>query len=188
MAKNTVSLREYVERIFIEKDRAYLALVENQRQALDRASADLSKRLDGMNEFRESLKDQASHFVSGDVLEARLGNLDTRIEQVRNTGETARAANKVTQDDRLDQLNKRLAAHDLAIQATVGTQTFENQVDRLQSQLDDLKLTRGQTQGQTEANDRAAASARWLVNAGLTIIGLTAGVGLSLLIRLVNNP
>lgn len=50
---NSVSVLYYVERLLAERDRA-----------LDAAHASMDKRLDSMNEFRDTLRDQAGSFVA----------------------------------------------------------------------------------------------------------------------------
>ena len=56
-SENNVSLKEYFER----------ALLANEK-ALDLARAIMDARLEGMNEFRDQLKDQASRFVTREEL------------------------------------------------------------------------------------------------------------------------
>lgn len=54
----SISLKEYIDRRFNENDKQ----TEQLRQSMD-------KRLDGMNEFRDALKDQASRFITQDKVE-----------------------------------------------------------------------------------------------------------------------
>jgi hypothetical protein len=53
MADESVSLKEYIDALFGERDRAVTA-----------ALAASDKRLDGMNEFRQTLKDQQGTYVT----------------------------------------------------------------------------------------------------------------------------
>lgn len=53
--------------------------LEYQRKAVTKASDELHERLAGMNEFRETLKDQASRFVTTTFLDERLLRLDERL-------------------------------------------------------------------------------------------------------------
>jgi hypothetical protein len=66
----TVSLREYIEAKFISNDKALALALDNlniKLAGMDRAvSMDkvaLDKRLEGMNEFRNALKDQQVEFI-----------------------------------------------------------------------------------------------------------------------------
>ena len=80
---NSIAMREYCE-----EKMAHLAdRVELQFKAIDtayeKASAILDERLGRMNEFREAMKDQASTYVSRDVLEGRLSILDREIDELK---------------------------------------------------------------------------------------------------------
>jgi len=61
MKKETVDIKDYVD-----------ILVASIREAVSLAYASMEKRLDGMNEFRDTLKDQAGRFVNRDEMEAKL--------------------------------------------------------------------------------------------------------------------
>lgn len=85
-----VSLREHVAEQIRAMDRYFHAKLEGVNYTIekaerelqdrtDKASAELSKRLDGMNEFRETLKDQASKLATKDdiaYIEKRLQSLE----------------------------------------------------------------------------------------------------------------
>jgi hypothetical protein len=58
-----VSLRDYCERIFDEKDRAHVAQLEAAERALKLATETMGVRLDHLNAFREQLKDERSKYV-----------------------------------------------------------------------------------------------------------------------------
>lgn len=64
-----VALKEYLERLIIEADRRY----EQRFLAVDvstrKSEQALKERLDGMNEFREALKDQANRMATREELE-----------------------------------------------------------------------------------------------------------------------
>ena len=67
--RDAVSLREYLDR---EIHNLSLRLAEQQRytdKAVDKAEFALSKRLDGMNEFRDALRDQASRMATREQLD-----------------------------------------------------------------------------------------------------------------------
>jgi hypothetical protein len=59
--------------------------VDYQQTAVDKASAELRARLDGMNEFREALKDQATRFVSREELEARHLSSSEKLQFLHDT-------------------------------------------------------------------------------------------------------
>ena len=70
--KQDVPLREYFD--------ARLAAVE---KASTLAAATLEKRLEGMNEFRDTLKDQASRFVTRDELALQIKANREAINELR---------------------------------------------------------------------------------------------------------
>jgi len=70
--EDNISLREYIDLRFCEIDKSTrLAL-----QSLD-------KRLDGMNEFRNTLKDQTALFMTKDYYEARHTELAKQVEDLK---------------------------------------------------------------------------------------------------------
>jgi hypothetical protein len=82
--KDGISLKEYVD----------LRFTENQR-ALEKAERDLSKRLEGMNEFRDALKDQAGTFVTREAMEIKLDGLEKDMADLKLT--RAHAQGKASQ-------------------------------------------------------------------------------------------
>lgn len=58
-----VSLRDYIERIFDEKDTAHLAQLDSAERALSLATESLSHRLESMNQFRKQLEDERIKYV-----------------------------------------------------------------------------------------------------------------------------
>ena len=58
------ALREYFERILKESDRRYEQRFEDQKEAIVKAEEATERRFEGVNEFRQTLSDQAATFVS----------------------------------------------------------------------------------------------------------------------------
>jgi hypothetical protein len=56
----SVSLREYFERILVERDNVLEQRYRDQQTAIQTALTAMDKRLDGMNEFRATLQDQSA--------------------------------------------------------------------------------------------------------------------------------
>jgi LPS O-antigen subunit length determinant protein (WzzB/FepE family) len=72
MEKSThITLKEYVD-----------VRINNVEQATELARAGMEKRLEGMNEFRDTLKDQASKFVTRDELNAQLDKIEALIKSL----------------------------------------------------------------------------------------------------------
>ena len=59
-----VSMRDYVDTLFGEKDKRDVAAMEAWRSAYSRDERDMERRLDSMNEFRQQLTDQAATFMT----------------------------------------------------------------------------------------------------------------------------
>jgi hypothetical protein len=68
---DTVSIKEYVDGRFADL-----------REAISDARGTMEKRLEGMNEFRDSLRDQSSKFATKEALES----LDRQVQDLRITG------------------------------------------------------------------------------------------------------
>jgi len=58
------TLKEHVLKLMAEYDRRYQQQFTDSKEAVDKALESLNKRLDGMNEFRNSLKDQESKYLT----------------------------------------------------------------------------------------------------------------------------
>lgn len=59
-------------------------------KAISKAETALEKRLFGMNEFRDALRDQASHFITRDMLETEQKANDRRLTMLEHNATTAR--------------------------------------------------------------------------------------------------
>lgn len=64
MDDNSITIKEYVDALLTERASHYADLREQDRDSLHAALASNEKRLDGMNEFRQQLKDQQSSYVT----------------------------------------------------------------------------------------------------------------------------
>lgn len=87
--KQTASDREFHEHLeqvrhenqlaFINSDKAIAAALTSQKEAVAKAEASVDKRLEGMNEFRKQLGDQAATFISRKEDDARQAEAHARI-------------------------------------------------------------------------------------------------------------
>ena len=68
--KEGVTLKEYFD-----------AQIENVKQATELARESMEKRLDGMNEFRDTLKDQAGKFITRQEYEDKHKSLEDRQDR-----------------------------------------------------------------------------------------------------------
>ena len=84
-----VALRDYLERLIAESDRRYEQRFAASEQAVLKAEHTMTARLNGMNEFRDALKDQSGRMATRDelkrvdeavqALERAKANLDGRL-------------------------------------------------------------------------------------------------------------
>lgn len=62
--QETVTMKDYVDMKTEMNNRLADAQFKNIQDGVTKATASLDKRLDGMNEFRDTLKDQAGTFIT----------------------------------------------------------------------------------------------------------------------------
>ena len=67
--REIVSLRDYFDGRLAEQDRRHEQQYLATQRAIDKAEQALGRRLDGMNEFREALKDQANRMATQEQLD-----------------------------------------------------------------------------------------------------------------------
>ena len=63
--QNNISLKEYFDTV-----------INSVKESIKTAYDGMEKRLEGMNEFRDSLKDQAARFITRDELDTKLAAID----------------------------------------------------------------------------------------------------------------
>jgi hypothetical protein len=84
---NQVTLREYLQDQIRWMDRYFADKLADAQIAITRAENQLNKRLEGMNEFRDTLKDQAAKLATKDEMLGQIGSLERRIQTLeRNVG------------------------------------------------------------------------------------------------------
>ena len=92
-----VLLKEFIEVQLKAHDRLNDTRFTSIERAVEVASAQMDKRLDGMNEFRNTLKDQASKFITRDEF---LASHDKNLSDIRELRESrAELAGKASQKD-----------------------------------------------------------------------------------------
>jgi hypothetical protein len=75
-----VSWRDYVDGQINALHRLYDSRFKAMEQAVDKAEQQLRARLEGMNEFREALKDQASRLATRESLDMNRDQLIAMVE------------------------------------------------------------------------------------------------------------
>lgn len=80
-ARETLLLKDQVERIATLHAEAHGREHALTGDALDKAATSMDKRLEGMNEFRAQLNQQAATFVRRDMLDAQMSAMNSSSEQ-----------------------------------------------------------------------------------------------------------
>lgn len=80
-----IALKDYIDQRFADTDRRITDRFEANRIAVLSAEAQMTKRLDGMNEFREALKDQAATMVT----RIEFSKLENIVQEIRLKNENS---------------------------------------------------------------------------------------------------
>lgn len=76
----TIPLKDYFDGRLAEVQKYLAARIDAATTAADKAEEQLNRRLEGMNEFRDTLKDQAARLATKEQLEALISSVDTRLK------------------------------------------------------------------------------------------------------------
>lgn len=94
-ARYLFNIREMNERHTTAHDQMHQAHIEVhviEKDGLEKASHQMDKRLMGMNEFRDQLRDQAHKFLGRDLFDTRMGALDNELKQMRADAHLAKTS------------------------------------------------------------------------------------------------
>lgn len=88
-----VQLRDYLEARIETLDRQTRMQIDALQASVTKAEEVLNHRLEGMNEFRETLRDQAAKFVNREEVDTRLSDIIRRVAELegyanRRTGQS----------------------------------------------------------------------------------------------------
>jgi hypothetical protein len=79
-----VSLKEYIERVFDEKEKALQLAFRAQQEALALASRTLELRLEKLNELRQEVTSDRGNYVTKDQYETRSEAQNQRFQRLEN--------------------------------------------------------------------------------------------------------
>ena len=79
---NTVTLREYIEAIIGERDRALQAAFRAQQDALNLATRNLELRLEKLNELRNEVTQDRGNFLTRDRYESQHQALEDKVSSL----------------------------------------------------------------------------------------------------------
>ena len=82
----TVTLREYIEAIMSERDRALTAAFTAQQSALNLATRNLELRLEKLNELRQEVTQDRGEYVKREVYESRVNIVEKRQAWMTGVG------------------------------------------------------------------------------------------------------
>lgn len=77
-----ITLREYVDRILEEREKAFLVRMEMQNAALQRESRNIEMRLEKLNELRQEVIQDRGAYVLRENLDARLGQVQNAVRSI----------------------------------------------------------------------------------------------------------
>lgn len=80
----SVTLREYIEAIMSERDRALTAAFTAQQAALNLATRNLELRLEKLNELRQEVTQDRANYQTRDRAEADADAMQRRISELEN--------------------------------------------------------------------------------------------------------
>jgi len=81
---NTVTLREYIEAIMSERDRALTAAFTAQQAALNLATKNLELRLEKLNELRQEVTQDRANYQTRDKAEVTEESLSGRLTSLES--------------------------------------------------------------------------------------------------------
>jgi hypothetical protein len=81
---NTVTLREYIEAIMSERDRALTAAFNSQQAALNLATKNLELRLEKLNELRQEVTQDRANYQTRDKAEITEESMVQRISALES--------------------------------------------------------------------------------------------------------
>ena len=81
--KDGVGLRDFLEQRINDSEAKFELNLKLNNVAQEKADQKMESRLQGMNEFREQLKTQASTFMSRDFYDARHSELQKQVDDLR---------------------------------------------------------------------------------------------------------
>lgn len=87
----TVCLREYIESRLKDQEKHMNARIDGIEKAIELAAQNLDARLESMNEFRDSLKDQTMTFISRTEFEKTMTGISENHNDRLRTLELSRA-------------------------------------------------------------------------------------------------
>lgn len=76
---NTETLKVYFDALRQADDARYSERFQTKQKADEQQARDLTTRLAGVNEFRQTLSDQAATFVTRETVQAQVGALESKI-------------------------------------------------------------------------------------------------------------
>jgi hypothetical protein len=158
-----VPLREHIEAMLANHQRAHNVQHAAQEEARKEAQADIQRRLEGLNELRGEVTKDRSQFMRLDVYEQRHQNLTDRVETL-----------------------ERGAIRDQELHASTvpAFRIVETTVDDLVQRIDQLERAAVRQEKNEEARQRQK---KWLLGLTVTVILAVAAIAVNLIINVIQG-
>lgn len=104
------SLKDYFDTRFSDNEKRYGERARAQDEALKVALAAQDRRLEGMNEFRQSINDQNRKFISAETYNAEHKSLDDKVEALTDRLAESEKAQVRSQGAIVGKMNQLLVA------------------------------------------------------------------------------
>jgi len=125
---HSVSLKEYIERIFDEREKALNVALRSQEERVREASKQVDMRLDKLNELRAEVQADRSEFVKKGAYESEYASLSDKVSiltqtQIKNENKYVTVEKYKTEIEPLKDLRGKITsiiAGSVAIAAVVG--------------------------------------------------------------------
>jgi len=173
--KQDVSLKEYFESQINNIEKRFMSEVGDIEKNTALARVQMEKRLEGMNEFRDQLKDQAGTFIPRSEVEQRFSDIYSCVKRMETAVATVNG--KMSQDDVFrGQLDKRLESmNEFRLQLKDQASTFLSRAEydiNHKAIVEDIRILREYR----ATLDGKASTTSFYIALALSMAGLILGI------------
>lgn len=132
------TLKEHFTALFHSYDAQYEERFNSQQDAIRKAESAIDRRLEGVNEFRQTLSDQQGTYIPRLEALALIKSIEEKIEVQR-----------VLHDKSADSTIQSLSDIRLAMTRLLSLEVYETRHSELQQQVNELRESRSETSGKS---------------------------------------
>ncbi len=160
--RDDVSLRDYIERLFVEHQRAHTVEFASTEEARREAQADVQRRLEGLNELRNEVLKDRNQFLRADVYDQRHEVLANRLEVL-----------------------ERQAIKDTELHANIipDFRTTENTVEEITGRVSKLESAARRAE---EAAAKTERNRKWLLGLTVTVVLAILAILANVIVSLIH--